>query len=48
MNLVVTVLARDEADVIDAQVAFHLAAGADFVIATDNNSRDGTTESSPR
>jgi len=44
MRLVVTVLARDEADVIDAQVAFHLAAGADFVIATDNNSRDGTTE----
>jgi Glycosyl transferase family 2 len=44
MNLVVTVLARDEADVIDAQVAFHLNAGADFVVATDNNSRDGTTE----
>ncbi len=44
MNLIVTVLARDEADVIDAQVAFHLNAGADFVIATDNNSRDGTTE----
>jgi hypothetical protein len=44
MKLVVTVLARDEADVIGDQVAFHLGAGADFVIATDNNSRDGTTE----
>ena len=44
MKLVLTVLARDEADVIDAQIAFHLNAGADFVIATDNNSRDGTTE----
>jgi hypothetical protein len=44
MRVVVTVLARDEADIIDDQVAFHLNAGADFVIATDNNSRDGTTE----
>jgi hypothetical protein len=44
MKLVVTVLARDEVDVIDAQVSFHLNAGADFIIATDNNSGDGTTE----
>ena len=36
MRLVMTLLARDEADVVDAQIAFHLHAGVDFVVATDN------------
>ncbi len=39
-----TLLVRDEADIVDAQIAFHLHAGVDFVIAMDNGSTDGTTE----
>jgi Glycosyl transferase family 2 len=44
MRLVATLVVRDEADVADEQVAYHLAAGADFVLATDHDSWDGTTE----
>jgi hypothetical protein len=39
-----TLLVRNEADIMDAQIAFHLNAGVDFVIATDNLSEDATTE----
>jgi hypothetical protein len=44
MRLVETLVVRDEADIVEAQIAYHLNAGVDFVIATDHESRDGTTE----
>jgi len=44
VKLALTVLAKNEADVIDANVAYHLHAGVDFIVATDNGSNDGTTE----
>ena len=44
MKLVMTLLVRDESDIIDDHLRFHLAAGVDFVIAADNGSTDGTTE----
>jgi len=39
-----TVVVRDEDDILDAQVAFHLNAGVDFVLAADHESTDGTAE----
>jgi hypothetical protein len=44
MRIVLTLLCRDNADIVDAHLAFHLASGVDFVIATDNRSVDGTDE----
>ena len=44
MKLVLTLRARDEADVVDSQIAFHLNVGVDFVVATDHRSKDGTRE----
>jgi glycosyltransferase involved in cell wall biosynthesis len=44
VKIVMTLLARNEADIVDAHIAFHLNAGVDFVVAIDNGSEDGTTE----
>jgi hypothetical protein len=44
MKLAMTLLVRDEADIVDAQIAYHLDAGVDVVVATDNRSQDATTE----
>ena len=44
MKLVMTLRARDEADIVDENVAFHLNAGVDFIVATDHRSVDGTRE----
>jgi Glycosyl transferase family 2 len=44
MKVIMTLLVRDETDIVDAQIAFHLHAGVDFVVATDNRSQDGTVE----
>jgi hypothetical protein len=44
MKLVQTLVVRDEADIVDAQIAYHLNAGVDFVLATDHDSHDGTIE----
>ena len=44
MKLVMTLRTRDEADIVDAQIAFHLNAGVDFVVAIDHRSADGTID----
>jgi hypothetical protein len=44
VTLVMTLCVKDEEDVLDAQLAVHLAAGVDFVIATDTGSTDGTLD----
>jgi len=44
MRVVLALRTRDQVDLVEALVAFHLSAGVDFVVATDHRSTDGTAE----
>ena len=44
MKLVMTLLVRDEEDIVAATIDFHLECGVDFIIAMDNLSVDRTPE----
>jgi hypothetical protein len=44
VKVVLTLLVRDESDIVDDYLRYHLEHGIDFVVATDNSSVDGTTE----
>ena len=43
-RIVMTLLVRNEEDIIEANIEFHLHQGVDFVIATDNGSTDRTRD----
>jgi hypothetical protein len=44
MRVAMTLLVRDEADIVDTWLRYHFARGVDLVIATDHRSADGTSD----
>jgi hypothetical protein len=44
MKLLMTLVVRNEAGIIEANIDYHLAQGVDFVLVTDHGSDDGTSE----
>jgi Glycosyl transferase family 2 len=44
MKVVLTLLVRDEIDIVEDFLRYHFGLGVDFVVATDHMSTDGTTE----
>jgi FMN phosphatase YigB (HAD superfamily) len=43
-KLIMTLLVRDEVDILRYNIEFHLKKGVDFIVATDNGSVDGTRD----
>jgi len=44
MRLILTLLCRNEIDIIESMIRFHLGQGVDCIVATDNGSNDGTRD----
>ena len=44
MRLILTLLCRNEIDIIESMIRFHLSQGVDCIVATDNGSNDGTRD----
>ena len=44
MKIVMTLLVRDEEDILEDTIAYHLAQGVDFFIITDHQSTDRTPD----
>ena len=44
MRLLMTMVVRDEEEILEANLRYHLAQGVDFVLVTDHGSTDGTPE----